>query len=107
MWDLWDNDLTNPLRGDLFYVCVPFNGYANNGGLFQQNNNNWRFIEGYLYESQRNQVPVERFYYNIKTDDGYAGYSNTGVFTDKNGFYFGYSWLRDDRNTKVDINFYK
>lgn len=103
--DLWTTDLTNPLRGDCFYVLTPFNGYANAGGLFTSDNNNWRFVEGYLYESQDDKIPIERFYYELKSADGYAGHRETGVFTDKNGFWFGYSWYRDDRNTEVNAVF--
>ena len=99
--DLWGRGA----KGDMFYVCTPFNGYGNNGGVLQSNNNNWRFIEGYLYESQASKIPMERFLYFVGTSDGYVGYTESGLFTDKNGFYFGYSWLRDDKNTKVDINF--
>lgn len=73
--DVWGNG------HDLFYVCTPFNGSA-------QGENNWSFVEGYLLESATSDIPVEKFPYalNIKIVE------YNGGFTDKNGFFWGYSW---------------
>jgi hypothetical protein len=71
--DVWGNN------ADLFYVYCPH--YLTEGFF--------RFIEGYLYESDDNNLPVELFPYNAESTFG-ATAQNWGRFTDKNGFYFLY-----------------
>lgn len=93
-------------QGDLFYVFTPFDGYANAGGFFTADNNNWKFIEGYLNESETDQIAMERFAYDMYyAPSPYAGVQHNGTYTDKNGFFFANSWARDDRNLKLDIRF--
>lgn len=86
--DLWGNGK------DLFYVACPFIG-SNTG------RNRWSFVEGYLYESEDNRNGVERFPYTLTESPPTA---TNGVFTDKNGFYFGWVWGRDNQN-RADILF--
>lgn len=76
---------------DLFYIFCP--------SVTQQGNKKFRFIEGYLRESINDPIPVELFPYNMThnaLDEG-------GTFTDKNGFYFGYTKAAD--SDIVDIQF--
>lgn len=65
--DVWGNGQ------DLFYVYCPFIS----GGSY-------RFIEGYLQESQTSPIPVDYFPYTMT-----QGFNVIGEITDKNGFYFG------------------
>lgn len=63
--DTWGNGK------DVFYIYCPHQTVQ------------YRFIEGYLFESINEQIPVELFPYTLnRTIDG------GGTFTDKNGFYF-------------------
>ena len=80
--DLWGNG------ADLFYVCTPFQGSGRpSGNCSGAKRNRWRFIEGYLTESDTSKIPIERFNYTLTNFIG-----NCGEFTDKNGFFWGYSW---------------
>jgi hypothetical protein len=96
--DLWGRGAL----GDLFYVFTPFDGrYQTNSDTRSR----WQFIEGYLFESQSTGIPIECFYYSLDKN-GYQGVDvSTGVYTDKNGFFFGYSWGRDARNNELDVLF--
>lgn len=66
--DVWGNGQ------DLFYIFCP---YISTSG--------YRFIEGYLTESQDSGLGVEKFPYTMS-----EGSNTTGGYTDKNGFYFGF-----------------
>lgn len=70
--DVWGNGK------DLFYVFCP--------DITTQGNKKYRFVEGYLQESQNSPLPVEMFPYDFN-----IGADETGQFTDKNGFYFAYT----------------
>ncbi len=81
--DVWGNN------ADLFYIYCPYLP----GGSF-------RFIEGYIDESAGSPVPVEMFPYHL-TNPAFVG-TDWGKFTDKNGFYWGFStFLASD----ADIEF--
>lgn len=79
---------------DLFYICTPFNGQG-------QDRNRWSFIEGYLTESDNSSLSVERFPYQL--DNNPIGVN--GGYTDKNGFFWGYTWGGDNRHTQANILF--
>lgn len=83
--DVWGNG------ADTFYVYCPY--------ITQQGNKEFRFIEGYLFESINNPIAVEMFPYDL-TD---GGSDNSGVFTDKNGFYFAYT--KSAHSNVKDIGF--
>ena len=86
--DVWGNG------EDLFYICTPFNGAGRPIGRCDgAKRNRWRFIEGYSYESASSKIPVERFSYTLTNFRG-----NCGNFTDKNGFFWGYTFGRDDED---------
>lgn len=70
--DVWGNGQ------DLFYVFCP--------DITNNSNKKYRFVEGYLQESQSSPLPVEYFPYNLT-----VGADESGQFTDKNGFYFAYT----------------
>jgi len=102
MWGL--KDINNNYVGDLFYVLTPFNGAGSKKN--RRDDNDWKFIEGYLQESEDNRLAVEKFgYFLYYEPDSFYGTQYNGTFTDKNGFFFGYSWGRDDRNRKLDVRF--
>lgn len=80
--DVWGNG------ADLFFVCTPFIGAFYRNGV----NNRWAFLEGYLYKTNPDKtIPMEQYPYDL--DHNKIG--NVGVITDKNGFFWGYSWRRD------------
>lgn len=78
-------------QGDLFYILCPFQG-AYDG------RNRWEWVEGYLYEQRDSLIPVELFPNRLTPNQ--LGYGCT--FTDKNGFYWGYTWGLD--NSHQDAN---
>jgi hypothetical protein len=86
--DFWGNGQ------DVFYVAAPFVGDV-------QNRNRWSFIEGYISESETNQIPVELYPYELTETDPSA---TNGFFTDKNGFFFGWVWGSNNQN-RADILF--
>ena len=95
--DVWGNGK------DLFYVLVPFNGDsagAADGGA-------WQFAEGYLYESENDKIGIEKFPYGFYKDSwyAYATGGERGIFTDKNGFFFAYTWGDAAEQTQQDIRF--
>lgn len=92
--DLWGRGSA----GDLFYVFTPFKGPGNDGTSGDRNR--WQFAEGYLYESQRNRIPIEKFPYGFQRTGG-----ERGVLTDKNGFYFANTWGKDSDQADQDIVF--
>ncbi len=91
--DVWGNG------ADLFYINCPFIGNGkrvnNIGRSFK-----WQWMEGYLYESRNNQIPVEQYPYITVLQIGQGGF-----ITDKNGFFFGYSWGVDPHNYNADMRF--
>lgn len=86
--DLWGNG------ADLFYVCCPFQG-AYNG------RNRWEFVEGYLKEERDNPAPIELFPYILSPNMIGTG----GNRTDKNGFFWAYTWGLDDSHMSADVLF--
>ena len=72
---------------DLFYIYCP---YLPNVGLKE-----FRFIEGYLQESENNPIGVEQFPYVLNN-----GANDWGRFTDKNGFYWAYTTRTPGANTQ-------
>lgn len=72
--DVWGNGQ------DLFYVYCP---------VIQPDGQNYRFIEGVLLEQQSSLIPVEYFPYDL-INLHEARTNDSGVYTDKNGFYFAY-----------------
>lgn len=70
--DVWGNGQ------DLFYIYCPYVSTAN-----------FRFIEGYLQESQDSPLGMELYSYNVETGSS-VGASDWGKYTDKNGFYWAY-----------------
>lgn len=96
--DVWGNG------ADLFYVLVPFFGTFSQGG--SDHVNSWSWVEGYLYEQKSANtpanpiIPIERFSYTIPDQIGYGG-----VYTDKNGFFFGYTWRVDNDPANANILF--
>lgn len=87
--DVWGNN------ADLFYIYCPDFEKGNGQG-------NFRFIEGYLKETATNPLPVELFPYLLLNIDRAAG-DDWGQYTDKNGFYWGKTKVRE--SSHVDINF--
>jgi hypothetical protein len=77
--------------GDIFYIACPFQG-AYDG------RNRWSWIEGYLYEQRDSLIPVELFPNRLSPNQIGTG----GQFTDKNGFFWGYTWGLD--NSHMDAN---
>lgn len=86
--DVWGNNR------DLFYVCTPFNGKG-------RGRNRWSFIEGYLTESETEKIGVENFPYQLVTNP----IGSDGGFTDKNGFFWGYTWGGDIRHNFANTLF--
>lgn len=83
--DVWGNN------ADLFYVYCPY--------VTSRGNKKFRFIEGYLYESLGNPIPVDMFPYRMDhsaLDDG-------GTLTDKNGFYFGYTKVANADSVSIQF----
>lgn len=95
--DVWGNG------NDLFMICTPFQGIGTviEGG-FRQTHNNWSFIEGYLFEtapsgSNSGSNPVEKFNYALGYNpSNITQFQYNGLFTDKNGFFWGYAWVSQD-----------
>lgn len=87
--DLWGSGK------DMFYICCPFNGVASG-------ESRWTFIEGYLKESHLSSLAVEKFPYNLTYEDG----AFTGNYTDKNGFFWGYTWGSSTNNNSSNIHFH-
>lgn len=85
--------------GDMFFVFTPFLGY-NDGQTTR-----WQFVEGYLYESQDDKIPMELFPYGFYYDADYATGGERGIYTDKNGFFFALTWGGDTRQDNQDIRF--
>lgn len=85
--DVWGNGK------DLFYVLCPFIGRTSGRST-------WCFIEGYLKEDRKSNIGVELFPYELTKGTS----RSTGVVTDKNGFFFGYTWSRNNAN-QSDIRF--
>lgn len=99
--DFWGlKDANNNYVGDLFYVLTPFNGRGSRNNLATYNR--WKFIEGYLKESSSG-LPVEKFSYGLIS--GSTSYGENGVFTDKNGFFFGYCWGQDSVYLGMNVTF--
>jgi hypothetical protein len=91
--DLWGRGSL----GDLFYVFAPCFGSGSG-------RNRWQFVEGFLYESQANKIPMERFSYELFDSSSNQGLEFNGNYTDKNGFFF--SWVTggaDEQN--MDLRF--
>lgn len=84
--DVWGNN------SDLFYVCCPWVTTAGNG--------KYRWIEGYLKESQTSLLPVEMFPYIMN----HSAIDIGGNYTDKNGFYFARTKVAN--SDEVDIQFF-
>jgi hypothetical protein len=93
--DLWGRGAL----GDMFYIFTPFWGYS--GG----NTTRWQFVEGYLYESQTDKVPIELFTYGFYLNSDYGTGGERGIYTDKNGFFFANTWGDDTRQDNQDIRF--
>jgi len=85
-------------QGDLFYVFTPFLGRGEQG--LEGQRNRWQFVEGYLYESEIDKVPVERFPYAFERTGG-----ERGIWTDKNGFFFANTWGGNSDQADQDIVF--
>jgi hypothetical protein len=85
--DVWGNNQ------DLFYIYCPYN-------LFRSGQGRYRFIEGYFRESSDNERPVELFPYRLYQDARDVT-DDCGVFTDKNGFYWGYTKVQESDDTNV------
>lgn len=86
--DVWGNGK------DLFYVVCPFDGIA-------VGKSKWTFIEGYLKEDKTTGIPVEQFPYDLTYSQGGA----TGIITDKNGFFWGYTWGKSSLNNEANPRF--
>lgn len=79
-----DFDAWTAPNKNLFYIFVPyFFGQSNN-------NNDWRFIEGYVVEDEKNSVGVEALHYDRSAKSGREQYLRYGDHTDHNGYYFMY-----------------
>jgi hypothetical protein len=87
--DVWGNNR------DLFYIYCPY--YS-----VEEGNGNFRFVEGYLRESAANSIPVELFPYRL-FEGGNDATDDCGDFTDKNGFYWAYTKVRESDD--ADIRF--
>lgn len=85
--------------GDLFYIMTPFKGWHDG------RRERWQFVEGYLYESQTDKIPIELFPYELYLDSDYSTLGERGIFTDKNGFFFAYTWGSDIRQNREDVRF--
>lgn len=81
-------------QGDLFYVICPFFGAF--GG-----DDTWSFVEGYIQEERDNPLPVELFPYRLDNNPIGTG----GTYTDKNGFFWEYTWGQDGRHKNASIEF--
>lgn len=77
---------------DVFYIYSP--GYDS-----LSNGNKFRFIEGYFKESRGSDVPVEMFPYFSNRNN----FDDWGKFTDKNGFYWGFTRASDTNSTDVQF----
>lgn len=99
--DLWGlQDSSGNYVGDMFYVATPFDGTD------LHDDDDWKFIEGYLKEAESNKVAIERFAYDLyHPSQPLTGIQTNGTYTDKNGFFFGYSWGGNDKNKKLDVRF--
>lgn len=82
--DVWGNNK------DLFYVYCPYNQHSGGQGRY-------RFIEGYFKESVGNPLPVEMFPYKSNRNN----FDDWGKFTDKNGFYWGYTKSVSSESTDI------
>lgn len=84
--DVWGND------ADVFYIYCPYNkSYGGQG--------RYAFIEGYFKESRDNNFAVEMFPYS----SGRNNLDDWGKFTDKNGFYWGYTKAADSEVTNIQF----
>lgn len=81
--DVWGNN------HDLFYIFCPH--------IHSTGHDNYRMIEGYLQESADTLRPIELFPYTL-----HGGYI-IGHFTDKNGFYWGYTQVRESDEKVIEI----
>jgi hypothetical protein len=81
-------------EGDVFYIACPFQG-AYDG------RNRWSWVEGYLYEQRDNLIPIELFPNRLFPNQ--IGSSN--VYTDKNGFFWGYTWGLEDSHMDANTLF--
>lgn len=77
---------------DMFYIYCPYIPIKGNGA--------YRFIEGYLQEKPTTVIPVEKFPYQMT----HAATDDSGQFTDKNGFYWAYTKVKNAG--VVDIQFF-
>lgn len=81
---------------DLFYVAVPWDFHEDD--IFGIENRRWRFIEGYVYEDDKDKVAYELL--NYYTDLGQENIWN-GKLTDHNGFYFAFASRGQAKRMKV------
>lgn len=84
--DVWGNG------ADTFYVYCPY--FKSDGGQGR-----YAFIEGYFKETRGNGLPVEMFPYFSDRNN----LDDWGRFTDKNGFYWGYTKAADSEVTNIQF----
>lgn len=77
-----DVDLYRGSGPDFLYVFVPKDYESGD-------NRRWRFIEGYVYESNEEKIGVELL--NYEPTNGEDIYKKTGTFTDHNGFFYAFT----------------
>ena len=84
--DVWGNG------ADVFYVYCPYYRSTSGQGRYS-------FMEGYFKESRENGIPCEMFPYFSDRNN----LDDWGKFTDKNGFYWGYTKAADSKITNIQF----
>lgn len=103
-----DVDMWN-FVGNTFFIFCPFKGAGRDSELnwmFDGANpmDRWSLQEGYLLESTSNtgsRIPMELFNY----EPTHIEHLSSGLYTDKNGFFFAYVWGDKSASTEADLKF--
>lgn len=101
--DLWNRAPGQGETGDTFFIFCPFKGAGRRNSVDETKYDRWSFQEGYLLEERTTQskIPMESFYYETT----YNSHLSSGIYTDKNGFFFAYVWGDDEANNTADVKF--
>lgn len=80
---------------DMFYIFSPYTAFGDSRATQKK----YKLLEGYFKESPSSDIPVERFNYTSTEGQNPIG----GLFTDKNGFFWMYTYDGDAREADVSI----